>query len=268
MHHCILAIIALLYSWATIYGKTNANFLCTLVGGGTYIIYRIAFYQPIINLDDFKLTLKVKPSSFDLFCLLAISTIALCFLPRNYIIAFGLTGLFSGFYFLIISYKKVNRKGIRAFLFIKNLFLATMWTIGTAMLPLYITEDLNILDSNIFIRFLFILIVCVAIDLRDIKSDEKAGTITLPTWMGFKNTKLVCFILLTIYFSLLVSVTKCNFTNVTSDEIVYYLTGFILGFVLIYLKPKHQQKTYTKLLDGCMLFQATGLFLASALKIN
>ena len=270
LHHCILALIALLYSWATIYSYPNAPFISCLIGCGTYIIYRIAFYKPIFNLDNFELKLKVKPSNFDLIFIVVVSIITLSTLPPNYILAYGVTGFLSAFYFTIIHHPKSKQEGIRAFPFIKNLFLATMWTVATAALPIYFYRNLDNLDFNVSIRFLFILIICVAIDLRDIKTDHKARTTTLPTWIGFKKTKLICFILLTIYFALIASQTKYDFSfiNINSDEWIYYATGLILGAILIYLNPKHQQNTFTKLLDGCLLLQAAGLFLISALKIN
>lgn len=269
-HHGILAIIALLYSWATIYNKPKAVLFSSIIGFGTYFIYRLAFYQPVLNLKNFKISLKIKPSKLDIFFVLIVCIITFYNLTTNCVFALVITGLLSGFYFLIIQHPKFKLKGIRSFPITKNVFLAIMWTIGTIILPVYFVGNLNIIYTTIISRFVYLLIICVAIDLRDIKADQKAKTVTLPTWIGFKNTKLTCLILLAIYFAFITQLPEIDTSSSipNAEQLMYYGTGAILGLILIYLKPKLERRIFTKLLDGCMLMQAAGLFIISALKIG
>lgn len=270
LHHGILAITALLYSWATIYGKTNAFLYSALIGFGTYFIYRLAYYQPIFDLRYFKFRLKIKPSKFDLILLLIVSITTISNITFSNILLLSTLGFISGLYFLIIQHPKLMSYGIRKLPFIKNVFLSAMWTIGTMLLPLFFVGNLNFLDTTMISRFVYILIICIAIDLRDINADEKAKTITLPTWIGFKNTKLICFILLTVYFALIMQLNvfdhSCRIQN--TIELVYYGTGTVLGLSLTYLKPNLERRIYTIILDGCLILQAGGLFIFSTLNIG
>ena len=102
--------------------------------------------------------------------------------------------------------KKV-RKNLRNVYGVKVYIIALVWAGVTYVIPLFYSEqNLSFIDCvNVFLRFLFILLLMLPFELRDLKSDHpNLGTI--PQLLGEKKTKqlsvfLAFVIVLVSFFS-------------------------------------------------------------------
>mgnify|MGYP001057816352 CR=1 FL=1 len=87
---------------------------------------------------------------------------------------------------------------------LKIFLVAYGWAAVTVILPI-ITLNLDWQTPQAFYlfieRFLFIFIITIPFDIGDFKNDRLKGIITLPVWIGIKNTRWIGFGLVGIYLS-------------------------------------------------------------------
>jgi len=153
-----------------------------------------------------------------------------------------------------------RRKTIREFGWIKIMVLTSVWTIVTSMLPMiYWNVSMLNYPYEILIRFVFMLTLCIAFDIRDMQTDLDAGIFTLPNIIGFKNSyRLMNFTI--ILFTMLSAIQYLRFQSLPRFAGAL-ITAVVTKWVIDYVKIHSSDKAYLGLVDGVMLFYALSICL-------
>ncbi len=92
---------------------------------------------------------------------------------------------------------------MKTILGVKNLYAAFMWWLGVATFVYFHTSLLTFSQAlaNTFDVFLFLLVIELLWDIRDVAGDKAAGNITVPVYCGVLVTKLciIAVVLVTWY---------------------------------------------------------------------
>ncbi len=87
----------------------------------------------------------------------------------------------------------------------KILTLSFTWMAVTSILPVAAAGQ-NILEAHFllyyFIRWLFMLAICLPFDIRDMRTDKRAQNMTVPVLLGKDNTFLLCYVCLFLHIVL------------------------------------------------------------------
>jgi len=101
------------------------------------------------------------------------------------------------------NYIDKNTKNLRAISGLKIYIIAMVWAITVVLFPL--VEANYTIDNDVFItlmqRFLFVIIIMLPFEIRDMKSDS-LKLLTIPQQIGIKRTKQIGILLLIIFFML------------------------------------------------------------------
>jgi hypothetical protein len=246
LHHFVLAITALFFFIPSTHflDGNNITALLAAVLIGTFFIYRLSVWVPIMNFKNPYLEFENTPAVYE-FVFYSVSILC-CYLLLNIttILLFSGWGLLSISYFTNIKIGAFQFKGLRSIPILKTIHLALLWTIIGFLF------ELNELSFNlplikvISIRFFIIFLICLGVDLRDIQKDLNAKTVTLATLIGFKNMKAIMLIL---NLTLIVFLSS-NFL----ENKIEMLIAIILLLCTLYLKPHSKSATFTILLDGTL----------------
>ena len=133
--------------------------------------------------------------------------------------------------------------GIRKIPLLKIFIISLIWTVSTMIIV--IVENKIIFDTNtilhVFSRFLFILLITIPFDIRDIKYDTK-NIVTIPTLIGSSKSILISILLLVV----LENITIYQFIHYNlSLNFLIAITSFCVfcGF-LIMKSNKNQDDFY------------------------
>ncbi|MEI8279065.1 MAG: hypothetical protein WCG87_04825 [Bacteroidota bacterium] len=148
-----------------------------------------------------------------------------------------------------------NKRRIREFGWVKILVLASVWTIVTSVLPmLFWAKELSNYPFEILIRFVFMFILCVAFDIRDMQTDMDSDIYTLPNLIGecnsyrLMNSMLLLFVLLSIIqYTRYPSVSRLDAQIFTSAGTYWAIR---------YTRKYPSDRAYLALVDGMMLVYA------------
>lgn len=155
--------------------------------------------------------------------------------------------------FPILPFK--NKKRIKDFGLLKIITLALLWTLVTVWFPV---EDLILSDLSlqlIFLRrFVFIFLLCLLFDIRDIDSDKKENIKTLAVKLGIETSYRLCFILLLIFIVL--SVIQLVNNNNLVELVAMLLSAAATAMVILYTRRNKSDYVYMVGVDGMMLLQA------------
>lgn len=84
----------------------------------------------------------------------------------------------------------------------KILTLSFTWMAVTSILPVAAAGK-NVVEVRYlfyyFIRWLFMLAICLPFDIRDMRADERAQNMTVPVLLGQKNTFILCYACLALH---------------------------------------------------------------------
>jgi hypothetical protein len=245
-HHLALAVTALLFFLASINISLSAKTLALslAVFTGTFFIYRLSVWVPVLSWSLRLIDFNSKPNTIELV------TLPLIILSTFYFLNFRETtlliywGLFSTCYFLNIKLGAFHFKGLRSVPLIKTIHLSLLWTIiGFIFKQEIATNSVHI--SEFIIRFVILFIICLGVDLRDITKDKKSATRTLATLLGFyklkqlmliTNLALICFLIL-------------NAPDLTLELLI----ASMLFIGISYLKINSKPITFTILMDGTLM---------------
>lgn len=153
-------------------------------------------------------------------------------------------------------------KGIRNIFILKSIWLALVWTITTAVLPmLNSNENFPFVQYFNFIaqRFCFIFSIALAFNIRDYYADRAKNLKTIPGIFGISFTKVIAVgILLAGGFSI------CLEKNIAHTVQYGILISMIYTAILILVaKPGVKNFFYSVLMDGALAVQAFLVFLMS-----
>ena len=148
-----------------------------------------------------------------------------------------------------------NKKRIKDFGLLKIITLALLWTLVTVWFPLVEAHFETISFTLIFIRrFIFIFILCLVFDIRDMQIDGSSKIKTLPIILGVKVSLLICYLML-LLFVIITSVDYYFF----NDSVQFYcmiLSALITWIFILFYNKKRNDFYYLAGIDGMMLLQS------------
>lgn len=259
-HHLTLAVTALLFFLPSINFLFSAELiaLSLAVFVGTFFIYRLSVWVPVISNKIPLLSFYEKPNKSE-FILYVIIIFSCCYcLSLDTVILFGAWGFISALYFTNFKFGRIELKGLRSIPLIKTVLLAFMWTVIGYILSLKTGGVTNTHLINIIIRFMIIFLICLGVDLRDIEKDNRVGTTTLATYLGFNTLKLLMLFINSVLLIFL-------FNYSLASQIDLFISG-MLFLILLRIKINQRQRTFTLLLDGTLFLYSLLNFIATYIR--
>ena len=164
-------------------------------------------------------------------------------------------------YTVPIVYKAKTVRPLRSVPLLKVFLIAYVWAVVTALFPL-MHAGMAVWEPEalqLFLRrFLFILALALLFDIRDYTYDRTTNTLTIPGWIGVRNTRLLSLGLLFLYMLVLLG---------TEQGVVLWalLSSAAAAAVVVSLSSENKPRVYYALLvDGAMLLHAGLVYLAMA----
>lgn len=237
-------------------------FYC-FVFGATLFQYNLP-YVVTLSKQKIKSRLSFRPTSMHhwlagiAFILTAISLFALTF---SQVLLFAGIGILTILYsFNIVPFTAGKR--LKDYGLIKILTLTILWVAITVLLPvLNKPVPTWLLLSLCALRLLFLWVLCLLFDIRDIAVDGNAGIKTLPVLLGKNNARFTCYLLNAIFV-----LSAIVFAIQTQN--IFVLNAYIISaaatFLIIRLtKTNNTPLFYLTCVDGLMLLQATLIIIGS-----
>ena len=189
-------------------------------------------------------------------CIIGFIGVAISFFYNDYKIIFYLSPLLilSVAYFLPFVKLRKNT-------WFKLLTLAIVWTTVTAVVPVLLTDTDPLSKNNIlhfFVRFAFLISICIPFDIRDMDVDKAENIFTLSQKLGENKTRWIALGFMLIYILLI-----CGeyFLEMFSMKIfvALMLTAIVNAIIVFRSSSKRSEYFYTALLDGTMILQGVVL---------
>lgn len=175
--------------------------------------------------------------------------ITLFYLSYKVLIACVVLGLLSFAYTLPLLPFKTQ---LRDYGWLKIITLTLVWTIVTSAIPIvYLEHSLTDFPFEILMRFMFMFVLCIAFDIRDMQTDMEHSIKTIPNILGVKNSNLLINCTLIFFIGLCV-VQHVRYPNVS--RLTAEITLAIISRIAISYCNRHQSdKNYLGFVDGMML---------------
>lgn len=169
----------------------------------------------------------------------------------------GIAALYS---FPLLPFGRKRR--IKDYGVLKIITLALLWTLVTVWFPANRWQSDNVLFFLIFAkRFVFMLILCLMFDVRDMEIDSKEHIRTLAVILGKKKSYLLSYLLLLVFVGL-AFVRYFYFPQV--NFLIAMIISAIATLVIIEMTKKcNSDYIYLAGIDGMMLLQPVLIYLFS-----
>lgn len=139
----------------------------------------------------------------------------------------------------------------------KLLTLAIVWTMVTAVVPALLNQ-INPFSTaailHFFVRFIFMIGICIPFDIRDMEIDKKENVFTLSQKLGENKTRWIAFGFMFIYILLIVGEFSLHMFSM-KIFIALMLTAIANAIIVFMSSSKRSEYFYTALLDGTMILQ-------------
>lgn len=252
--HTLLAVAAGCFTYTTYLLSGDSvqwNYILFVLFAALFI-YRLAYYGMPLKISSLRIVDRV-------IAVLCASGFSLLFFFNTEIITWLIVCLIACLtYFMRLG--KWN--GLRSVTFVKSFWLAMVWTIVTACIPM-ITVGQHIDWLLVMERFTFMLSICIVYNLRDVHHDFSSGVNTMVHRMGITLTKAVCLILLLLNWMMI------YYHGYTIDIYNALLVSVTLtGLTVILAKENGNWMYYTLLVDGSMIMQFLLVFFAVQKAVN
>lgn len=172
---------------------------------------------------------------FSFGCLL-VAGYQLFFLTERVFVGLLVLAAITGLYALPVLPKNKN---FRSFSGLKILIVAAVWAGTTVILP--VISQLNVISWNVKIetvqRFLFVLILLVPFEIRDLKYDS-ASLKTLPQRVGVKGAKRIGYCWTVLFYAITFLKTDLDITHIMVKTILFVV------LMLMIFKTELNQKKY------------------------
>ncbi|HWB62221.1 MAG TPA: hypothetical protein VG603_01835, partial [Chitinophagales bacterium] len=164
-------------------------------------------------------------------------------------------GLFTAFYgFVEIPFVNPPVK-LRRFGLAKTLFVAIVWSVTTVLVPMY-SYHLQT-DMMVFLlirRFLFLLALTIAFEVKDIQGDMEYNLRTIPLVVGITNTKLLAQGILLLL--IIINVIQYVFFDIGFSNMLAVNLSLVVSILCIQpVGENTHDKWYYLVLDGMMILQ-------------
>lgn len=234
--HVALAIVSLVYITVLTLNITVPSALSAFIFFGSICCYNFVKYG--VEAEKYILVANRyhKNIQFFSFGCLFVAIYNGFFLSKTVFTVLVVLGGITALYALPVLPRQKNFRSLSG---LKILIVASVWSGTTVILP--VLSQINFISWNVkvetFQRFLFVLILLVPFEIRDLKYD-KADLKTLPQRFGFKRTKLTGVAWTFLFYG-------STFIKTDLDLMEVYSKTIIFGILLIVLyKTKLNQPTY------------------------
>ena len=168
-----------------------------------------------------------------------------------FLVVLGAVSFLYSFPFLPFS----GKKRIKDFGLLKIITLSVMWTLVTVWFPLDEAKFSGLSFQLIFVRrFVFIFLLCLLFDIRDIEVDRRENIATLSVQLGIKRSYSLCYVLLIIFAAL--SIIQFIYLPDAPQLIAMLVSAAATWRVIEFSKKNKSDVFYLSCVDGMMLMQA------------
>lgn len=235
--------------------------LHALIFGSTLLVYNTHYLIRKSEMSDrFDWTLRNHYWHYFFWLAgLALCVVSAFFLPFAVLKGCALLALLSFAYSIpLLPFR--DKRRLKDFGYLKIVVLTSVWTIVTAVLPmLYWDMSLSDYPFEIMIRFVFMFVLCLAFDLRDMQTDRESRIMTLPNRIGVTNTYRLMY-LGTALFAVFSMVQFLRYGQ-ASRFAAELVTALYVLWALGYTRRKPSDMAYLLYVDGAMLFCAVAILL-------
>lgn len=148
-----------------------------------------------------------------------------------------------------------NKKRLRDYGILKILVLTTVWTMVTAIIPIMEHgETISKFPYEILMRFVFVFVLCILFDIRDIQKDVNNKLITLPTRIGIQKSYILINLSLIVF--LLLSIVQHYRFAVEGRLIAAIITTVVTYWVAKHLRNEGNKRLFVVMTDGMMILYA------------
>jgi 4-hydroxybenzoate polyprenyltransferase len=147
----------------------------------------------------------------------------------------------------------------------KLLTLVTVWTMVTAVVPVMLGPEVLWTRENllhIFIRFIFMIAICLPFDIRDLEIDKADEVSTIPHSLGVGPTRNIAVAFMFVYIFLIVLEYAMGMFGIEIC-IAILLSAFINTIFVFRSSPERSEYFYVAGLDGTMILQGLLAMLAA-----
>lgn len=141
--------------------------------------------------------------------------------------------------------------------YIKPILISSVWVISCSLVPL-IENQLLTPHSVWFLvsQFVFISVLCMLFDIKDVEHDYMAGVNTYANKFGIKVTKAICVGLVVIAF-----VCFYMFQSDTSSIIASVILRSLVLITILFTNDKRHAFYYYLWVDGLLIIQSILFFI-------
>jgi len=179
---------------------------------------------------------------------------------KHFIILACLGGISFLYSFPFLPFDKKRR--IKDYGFLKIMTITLLWTLVTVWFPVNSMAFDKYLFFFVFVkRFVFMFILCLLFDIRDIDIDSEEKINTLAVRLGKKKSYLISYLLLIVFIIL---VFAQYFYLPQPGFLIAMLISGVATFITVEVSKKNNSDyVFLAGIDGMMLFQAILIFLFS-----
>lgn len=155
-----------------------------------------------------------------------------------------------------------KKKRIKDYGFFKIITLALLWTLVTVWFPVSdISVDLTLFIFVFVKRFVFMFILCLLFDVRDIEIDRSENINTLAVMLNKKKSYFLTYILLVVF--IILSVLQYFYLPETGFLWAMVISAAVTFVVTEFTRKTNSDFIYLAGIDGMMLLQALLVYLFS-----
>lgn len=212
----------------------------------TFFMYNLAILTPKLLANQAEFFKSKYHLSLSLAALFVLLPLIYCL---RYLGALDIIN-YSHLFILSLLYELPGKYKLRSIAFFKPFLISYIWTMSVVA-PYY--YDNIISPSPIFIIefFVFMMLLCLIFDYRDIETDEKEGIKTFANQIGLKGFKVILYTL----FSLSTLLTLFVFCKT-----VFFILNIIAIFLVILKLDKNKSYFfYLIVVDGLILLRVLNL---------
>lgn len=153
-----------------------------------------------------------------------------------------------------------NKKRIKDYGFLKIITLALLWTFVTVWFPVVnVSFEKNIFLFVFLKRFVFMFVLCLLFDIRDIEIDREENIRTVAVILGKKKSYNLAYISLVIF--IILSVLQFFYFDDKGVFLAMLLSAIATFFTIAVSKKANSDFIYLAGIDGMMLLQASLVYL-------
>ena len=162
----------------------------------------------------------------------------------------GITFLYS---IPVLPFK--NKKRIKDFGLLKILTISLLWTIVTVWFPIQQSFYGDLMFLLIFIRrFIFIFVLCLMFDIRDVDIDRRERINTLPAITGIQKAYDIGYVGMGVF--ILICIIQYIIVHDTRQLTAMLISAGTTLWLIKYSKQNHSDLVYLAGFDGMMFLQA------------